>query len=69
MLVNTKAFLNEILGAYMMLRYRHAGDVCERAFPEAIAMTASEALDFDPTARGQFHKGPLSGGWIQQEKV
>ncbi|KAL9627830.1 MAG: hypothetical protein Q9164_007478 [Protoblastenia rupestris] len=29
-------------------------------FPEAIAMSAWDALDFDPTARGQFYKGPLS---------
>lgn len=29
-------------------------------FPEAIAMAAWDALNFDPAARGQFYKGPLS---------
>lgn len=32
-------------------------------FEEAIAMAAWDALDFDPTARGQFYKGPLSN-WL-----
>lgn len=29
-------------------------------FPKAIAMAAWDALDSDPTARGQFYKDPLS---------